>query len=305
MLVLLTRRPRLLSFETLKAAIKKILNQSRGPQSVLRSLKRGLQKLNFPYRVNVKPQPGDTVHVLSSVHALRYAIDLKKKGLIDQLVAGPNLMIIPSDHDRILASPEIDKILTVSDWTRDFYAAALPEVSNKIEIYPSGVQIPKRINLKDRKGAVVFKKVTEEKIFKTVEKELDMRNIPYTTFFYGSFDQEEYFAALEKAEFMVYLQEVESQGIALQEAWARNVPTLVWNKGTFTYPTGQTVTGNIAAPFLTEHTGMFFAGAEEFPSTLTLFLLRLPTFSARQYCEHYLSDKATAETYVKILESIK
>lgn len=306
--ILLTRPPKLFFHGYakfyLKSLIKGLIRSKRGPDGVLNSLRKGLDQIGFQYALNIKPNKNDTVHVLSNIAALRYAIKLKASGNISKLIAGPNLVIIPTDAGNILSDKNIDAILINSQWTKDFYSSLLTDVEDKIYIWPAGVDIP---NIADKKkdNVIVFKKSVPQDIFEKVITILREKNISHTVLEYGKFKQEDYFNLLAQSSSMIYLQEVESQGIALQEAWIRNIPTLVWNKGSYEYPTGHIVTGNISAPFLTPEAGMFFQGVDDFESQITAFISNLSNFTPRQYCEQNLSNKASALTYVKIVESIK
>jgi hypothetical protein len=123
-------------------------------------------------------------------------------------------------------------------------------------------------------------------------------------FSYGSFSKKEYAQALRKTKAMIYLQTVESQGLALQEAWAHDVPTLVWNAGSFTYPrTSVTAIGPISAPYLTEQAGIFFGTAKELHLILPVFIKKVneSTFAPRDYCIKKLSNEASVRIYRDIL----
>ncbi|MCX6716964.1 MAG: hypothetical protein NTV72_03500 [Candidatus Taylorbacteria bacterium] len=106
---------------------------------------------------------------------------------------------------------------------------------------------------------------------------------------------------------MIYLQEVESQGIALQESWAKDVPTLVWNKEFFVYPNinYKVSDENISAPYLTEQNGMFFKNAEEFDNKLPIFIKKLKYFTPGQFCRENLSIEKSTEIYANIIKNIQ
>lgn len=318
MLVILTRPPKIFFTGALlyfvKWGLKTLLGKQRGADVVFASLKRDLNLRGINYKLNKTPEAGDTLHVISNIEALKWAIDFKQTTSTTKtrLIAGPNLVIIPTDNDSILASSEIDKIILNSEWTKEFYSRELRTVKDKISIWPAGVVIPEmslqgRMSEKLEKDiCLLFIKSVPREIEEKAIQGLAEKKIPTNVIRYGHYKQIDYFEALTKSTFMIYLQEVESQGIALQEAWARNIPTLIWNKGSFTYPTGQVVTGNIASPFLNPASGMFFEGERDFKQKLEIFLtsMHAGTFTPRQYCIDNLSDNASAEIYVKILESL-
>lgn len=301
-----------------KWAIKKMLNKKRGPDGVLESLKRGLHEIGQPFLMNAPLEKGQMVNVISNIEALRYAIAHKQEAGIARLIAGPNLIVLPDEHDSLLANPQIDIVLTVSPWISELYGKIIPALIPKMHIWPAGVQVPalpahaisnpNSGTPSDLKNTfIVFKKKVPNDIYEKVINVLKSRNLEYEVFEYGTFKQSEYFAALDangmtEHVHVIYLQESESQGIALQEAWIRNVPTLVWNNGSYTSTTGVTVTGNVAAPFLTDEAGMTFSGMQDFEAVFDTFIMS-KSFSPRSYCLRELTDKASAEIYLKAIHA--
>ncbi len=290
----------------LKKIVKAILNIQRGPDVVFKSLIRGLNDLSASYNINPSlDKMSENVHVISSVAALNWAIKQKHLGKINKLIAGPNISTLPYYNGAVLCDPAIDIILVPSEWVKEVYSKSRPEISSKIRVWPAGVKVPeitaKPLRPLSERKSLVFRKSIDDVSFNKITEELKNRKILFKVISYGSFKQEEYFDLLKDSDGLIYLQEVESQGLALQEAWARSVPTLVWNKGHFTYPTGERIDGNIVAPFLTPETGMFFKNAENFPSAFDEFQSKLHSFTPRDYVIKNLSDKVCAENYLKII----
>lgn len=307
-----------------KKFLRSLLGIQRGPDVVLKSLVRGLKlfpSLSSPtepspieLEFNVNPKRRHLhkmVHVLSNPVALEWAIEQKKLGNIEKLIAGPNISILPSLDNYIFNSPEIDLILLPSEWTKDAYIKDCPTIADKIQVWPSGVQIPSEESLRQdnidnkNKFYIVFKKTFSEENYTEILKKLSAQNIPFKCLVYGTFKQSEYFELLKNAKGVIYLQKAESQGIALQEAWARNVPTLVWDSKEYTYTqTGLTITGNVSAPYLTNQSGMFFSSLEEFDDKFKKFNDTISTFKAREYCIENLSDLASAKKYLEYIENL-
>ncbi len=286
-----------------KYVAKKAIRKYSGPDAVADSLKRGLTELGIPFEFNPISPSHKTVHVLSGIQVLKQNIKRKEKGQIKKLIAGPNLVVSPLDKNKIICDPNIDTILMPSEWTQKMYTDIVPELSPKIKVWPAGTQVSQTISTKEKLKCLVFKKDVDQELFDFVLNELQSRNMEYIVIEYGSYTAEKYFEYLNnEAKYMIYLQKVESQGLALQEAWARNVPTLVWNPGSFTYPDGHTIYGPITAPYLHEASGLFFKDKNEFPEKLTLFLEKINTFTPQRYCLEHLSDKASAEIYINIIK---
>jgi hypothetical protein len=90
--------------------------------------------------------------------------------------------------------------------------------------------------------------------------------------------------------------------MALQEAWARNVPTFVWNKG-YVICNDIKFYGKISAPYLTEKTGAFFKDFTEFKDKLPRFIDSLENFRPAEYCKENLSIERSAKIYTDIIEN--
>jgi hypothetical protein len=277
-----------------------------GPQSVLDSLTRGFKSLKVDYKLNPKTggiPEGSVVGVLSNVDALKWAIQAKKAGQIKKIVAGPNLMILPTDGGRILFDKNIDAILLPSEWVKNFWLSLAPELGAKIRIWPAGVEIPP-VSDKPKIGCLIYKKRVDEKLFLAIIKRLKDRNIGYKILNYGRYKREDYFELLDKSEFMIYFSESESQGLALIEAWMRDVPILARNRGFWEWKNYRWEAENISAPYLTNDCGIFFKDEEDFSGRLSFFLEKLKSgqFQPRQYALKNFSDEIAAKNYLKFTE---
>ena len=314
MITLLTKPTGIHPFnsEWVKYYASKMTGKRRGPEMVARSLSRGLDELSVAHRFNPfflrKLDAGDVVHIINGAQTLEWALRLKSSGKIGTLIAGPAISVVPEDHNSILRNPLIDTIVFPGQWTKDFFSSVDPYYKNKIEVWPAGVQSNvDASNRNNGRGIVYFKSVTPE-IRATVIASLAEKHIAYDSFEYGQFNQADYFAALETSDWMIYLSPSESQGIALQEAWIRDVPTLVWDCGVWNYqasPSGKKYswkTPLVSAPYLSPESGMTFANAASFKTSFEHFIQKLPTFAPRAYCMHKLTDVESAARFLQILE---
>lgn len=292
MIRILTHSTKFYQLECWRYFISKyILKKQRGPDAVRESLLRGLKELNVPYRYN-PTVINETTLVLSGVDALKDAIKARKAGQVSKLIAGPNVTIHPDDRDGILRDPNIDKVLVPSKWVADFWIHEAPELSSKIIIWPAGVAVAKASS---RNGApIIYDKLGDRALLSAIKEVTPPETIIFT---YGSFSKSRYLKALETAPFLIYLSESESQGLALQEAWAHDVPTLVnksesWHWSEFSWQSEL-----INAPYLTEETGMVFKSVSELPQLIE----QMSTLHPKQYCDRELSDTVTT---TKLLSSI-
>src|SRR5690349_22581703 len=116
MIEVYTHSHSLLTKEFWKAVLRTVVHKYSGPEAVRDSLLRGLQTHGIYAKLNPFKRTSDTVVVLSGVQALREALRQKRAGKIHRLLAGPNLVITPTDAEKILLDPLIDYVVVPSAW---------------------------------------------------------------------------------------------------------------------------------------------------------------------------------------------
>ena len=88
-----------------------------GHYALVRSVVEGLRAIDASFNFN----PRAFSHLSRIVYApaneaLLQAVELKRRGAIDFLVAGPVNALFPDDSDGILQRPEIDLVIVASAW---------------------------------------------------------------------------------------------------------------------------------------------------------------------------------------------
>jgi len=302
-LYLYTRQPHsYFSLEALKRYARFFLRKSRGPQAVDASIIRGLNELVFDYQLN-DPWPKfdgrSVIFVNNSLDALRWAIGLKRKGKIGRLIAGPNLVIDPHDADNLILSPEIDRVIVPSLWVQEAYLLSAPELKDKIFSWPAGIADDGLGAYQGTKKPLLYIKNVPVDVRKWVEESL--AGSCYETIVYGNFSRREYLDRLERTSFLVYLQESESQGISLLEAWMKDVPTLVWSAGGVDFSGLRISRADVSAPYLNEESGAFFPDVSRLRELLQDLKERRLSFSPRKYYLSKFTDKKCAEELIKLI----
>jgi len=289
----------------MKNLVKKVLFiPNYGPSAVLTSLIRGFDKLKVDYQLNPRVQNiSDAVCVLSGVSTLKWAIKAKKKRKIKKIIAGPNIIIIPSDAGGILLDEEIDLVIVPSQRVKDFYSSFRKGFGKKIKVWPAGVEICPQPKEK-REGCLVYKKNIDENLFDFILKYLESQNIDYKIIKYGRYKKEKYFEILNKIKFMIYLSKSESQGLALQEAWIRDVPTLVWDRGYWQYQNYKLQDDKINIPYLTEKCGISFKDKDDFRNKFNILVKNLSNFEPRRYSLENFTDEISARNYLRIISEV-
>ena len=273
---------------------------------VFQSLIKGLGELGVEYKVNPAFKGViETACVLSGVTVLKAAIKNKSKGIVKKIIAGPNLVITPDDAGRILKSSEIDKIIVPSRWVKDFYISLAPELASKIFIWAAGVEFPegRTSEVGGRESEIdflMFNKVKDQNLNNQINTLLEGNGYRVADVKYGQYNQQKYFNLLERSKNLVYLSQSESQGLAMFEAWAYDVPTLVWDRG-FMENGKYRVSGNTASPYLSPQTGMRFLDFEGFKRVLPQFLNF--DFAPRKWIEENATNKIAARKYLEIVNA--
>lgn len=258
-----------------------------GHPSVTRSLVEGLRAIgaSFNYNPKKKRDLGKDVVVLSGVRTLKQAIKLKQLGAIERIFAGPNIVVRSIDHDSIIASPEIDFVITPSEWVSKAYIEEAPELTSKCIEWAAGVDVEfwkPNPNI-ERTHVLIFTKPQIGPIpdLAPYAKYLERNGYLVDLIQYGSFTQEEYRSKLNRAKLLVGFVASESQGIAWAEAWAMDVPTLIQER-TSNVIDGKLFSPCSSAPYLTDQTGAIFKNFKEFEYILSTF--KGPTSSLRPRC---------------------
>ncbi len=274
-----------------------------GPQSVFESLKKGLSDIQVAYRSDPwKHQVTPVVGVIAGVNTLRFALEQKRKGFIKTIVAGPNIVVAPTDEDNLIKSPLIDRVVVPSEWNKKWWLTFDQLFDSKAVVWASGVD--DLGGNRDSNGVcIVYSKNADEKLFNKLIEILWTYKLPIVVSHYGQFRQEEYFRLLKKARMLVYLSTHESQGIALHEAWMADVPTLVWNRGFFQYQDKRFEDETVSAPYLSAECGLSFKDDGDFERKLIEFQEKYHSFHPREYSLAHFTNAIAARKYIDIIES--
>jgi len=277
-----------------------------GHTAVTKSLIKGIKETGIKFSFNpfFLRKISDTVVVLSDVGALKQAISWKKRGVIKKLLAGPNILEIPTKYNNILLSPEIDKVLVPSEMTVEIYEKLNPTLKGKVVIWYSGIDekywVPK--DLPKEKEILVYWKNFSTAFNLEVESVLKNKGYKISRVVYGFYKKSTFKKLLEKSVFAVFLSVTETQGLALAEAWAMDVPTLVWDPEIEHYYLRNIKT--TSAPYLTDKTGIRWKELDELEQLLSNNKLNLNKFSPRKWIQKNMTNKNSAEMLIKICDDL-
>jgi hypothetical protein len=274
----------------------------RGHFGVTRSLVEGLRKIGVSasYNPNHLADVAETVVVLSGLDTLRQAIAWKREGRIRQLLAGPNILVLPSEHPDVIAAPEIDCCITPADWVCKVYESECPVLRGRCAPWPAGVDTEywrPDPGTRESRSVVVFRKQTTTPLANYLQV-LERRRLDVHVITYGSYGRDEYLAALRRSVLMVGFAISESQGLAWAEAWSADVPTLLWFQDHNVYR-GRTFSSS-TAPYLSASTGLFFSSVAEFEAELAQWEVGRTAFSPRRWVLENMSDEICARRLCRL-----
>jgi len=279
-----------------------------GHPAVTRSLLHGLRALRIAHNYNPNMESGIGAHcvVLSNVDALRQAIILKREGRIKRLLVGPNLFTLPTEMGGLLASTEVDLCLVPSDWVRELYQSCMPALLGRVAVWAAGVDVdqwnvlPKLVNYLHPKVLLYVKSGMSDAEVEALSYQMKCQGADVVRLVYGTYNASQFRQVLASVDLCVFISASESQGIALQEAWACDKPTWVFDPRRWMDPSGGWHRAS-SAPYLTPDCGHAFydlAGLESLSNRWKNGELR---YCPRAWVSRHMTDAVCAERLFRLL----
>ena len=276
-----------------------------GHRSLVRSVVEGLRAngADFNFNPTSFSELGRVVYAPAN-EALLQAAELKRHGKIAYLVAGPVNALLPSQSQGILRLPEIDRLIVPSEWVVELYRLEAPELLSKVRVCQCGVDVkywqPSSERNADR--VLVYWKNGSEPFCETVEQVVVRLGFAPVRVRYGSYDAESYRRILQDVAAGVFLSSFETQGLALAEAWAMDVPTIAWNPCGRAEWMGDWFQAGSSCPFLTASTGRSWRTIEELETVLADALRKRQDFRPRQWVLSNMTDAGCSAALYQIIE---
>lgn len=271
-------------------------------QALFENLTRGLASEGVRYHLNpsLLGAPRSPSLVVGSRSGAIQASMLKRLHLTGKVAFGPNVMLAPGSSLfwRIAYRP--DFFLVPSQWVKDCWSTQAPKISDRIVVWPVGVdeeiwnpgEKAKDQVLIYLKGRGSFSFELQNFVLRIQSLGLSVR-----TMCYGTYSPQDYLQNLQKSLFMLVIGITESQGLFLSEAWSCDVPTLILRRSVYSqrgieYPAS-------SAPYLDKSTGSFFDDTDDLLSQIEYFL-DFP-HSPRNKILEELSDSVCTKKLLEIL----
>ena len=279
-----------------------------GHYGVTRSVVEGLEAIRADFNFNpVSFASLARVVYAPANEALRQAIELKRRGAVDFLVAGPVNAWFADDCGGVMLAPEIDLAIVASEWMIDFYRDT-PDLARKSRACPCGVDAEfwKPMGAPKQRTCVVYWKSGDERFCEQVESivrlaGLEPLRVRSRHGEHHIFTPPELRAALDRAVVSVFLSTFESQGIALAEAWSMNVPTVVWDPQGVAEWQGRRFKSESSAPYLTPSTGIAVRDIGSLDAAIRQALATLDTFQPRGWVLEHMTDAVCARRLYEVI----
>jgi hypothetical protein len=269
-----------------------------GHYALVRSVVVGLQAIGADFNFNPRRacDVGRAVYAPENA-ALRQAAGFKRQGRVEYLVAGPVNAMFPDENGSVLLMPEIDRLIVACEWMKGLYHDA-PALVAKSRVCPCGVDVdfwkPRR--QRDRpKTALIYWKSGDADFCGGVEAVLrrcglEPRRIRSGHGEHAHFSSEQFRSLLDEAVVGVFLSAFETQGIALAEAWAMDVPTLAWDPRGIATWRGRSFQSGSSAPYLTPATGRLWQSLDELEPLVRETLAVRESFRPREWVLEHMTD---------------
>jgi len=280
-----------------------------GHYAVTRSICFGLDNLKIEYNYNPKNISDiyKNMVVLAGVDTLKQAIHLKESGLINKLIAGPNIITYASEYNEIIASEQIDLIITPSDWVSKLYIDDCINLRGRIASWPAGVDVnywsPLLSSRISKKNILIYNKLHNNVLYSQLISDVTiyLKSLDYNIIQinYGSFNHYHYLSLLRNSVLLVGFSLSESQGIAWAEAWSTNIPTFIFEINTSLHNARNTLSSS--APYLNSLNGKFFNNLDEFKKLIKEWTIGVFSFEPRKWVLENMSDEICARQMLEYL----
>lgn len=273
-----------------------------GPLQVELSLVRGLRKLGW--QVDHNPFYGgggwSLILVPNGLPAFHQALELRTMNVGRILVAGPNLCNWTEELELEPEGGKPDLYIQPCEWARDRLAQRPPQMPCPIIVVPAGVDPEIWRRPTDRQSSrriLIFDKKAPSAVVDLCRAAADEQGFAVTVVSYGGYNWKTYRDGLAEVDAMVYLSSSESQGIAMFEAWAMDVPTFVYEREK------QGSSAMLSpSPYLCEETGAFFTERNELEKLLESLANGRSAYAPRNWIERNGTDVASVRRLISLID---
>lgn len=226
-----------------------------------------------------------------------------------RFIFGPHFWVFPDTESPLFMKSRGEHAkrciyVCLSDWNRavmnefiDLSKQVIPHLPIPFGIQTEVAIVPKTMYEYD---CIIYCKARHPTFLNLCAGFLRERNMNYVVFRYGSYEKDDYFAALAKARFVIWIGSHESQGFALEECLASNTPIYVYdvtsmkcefNDNRYVYEDSSKQLLATSAPYWSDQCGIKVRTHDEFISRFPEFLRNISSYTPAAYVQATLTDR--------------
>ncbi len=270
-----------------------------GPQKLATNLIASLNQEGIPYALN------EEKYKHNFIVQYDYRGYVKHSELtLENCFVGPQIWFFDSHVKHIQENPNFyNKIIVPSQWTKDLPVKKFNFPEDKIVTWPVGIEVKEyEKNLKsiEYDCLIYFKRRSEDELAQVISF-FEKNEMTYNIVRYGSYNQEELEVLCDKSAFCFLLNGTESQGIAVQEMMARDMPMLVWDVTEWNDQGSQWSLPATSVPYWSDECGVKFTDINQIEYAFDDFCSKI--YTPRKFVEKELSFKASVDKLMRIFNA--
>jgi hypothetical protein len=226
-----------------------------------------------------------------------------------KFIFGPHFSVFPNEYQMQIIEGNNSVYIQPSEWALNAWKIFPCCTKNRLEILPFGVDTVSFNEIKpitERSQVFIYFKRRLQIELDVIYRFLCNNGYQPVIFDYVKrYNETDYINCLHNAKFGVWLDAHESQGFALQEALACNVPLLVWSVTSMTQEAGSNYPEIPAKtnPYWDSSCGESFKNIKEISENFNTFIQNINTYKPRDFILENLSIEKCSEKFINLVNN--
>jgi hypothetical protein len=282
-----------------------------GPKKVVESTIKGLTIIGYPFVLNkrIKDYQYNWIH-----DSLKGLIEVSLLGI--PAIIGPNIAVLPKDLPKLRPLLRDCLYLHPSPWCVNVWKE-LGFSECKLEYWPAGIdwqKFHKPTRLSSNNEVLIYFKERNPALLDQVIKIVQIKGFVPKVVLYRYYNESDYIEILNKSMFGIWLGRQESQGIALQEALASDLPLIVidatsffdtFGASTYAFPKSLQKFKTTSAAYFSEECGIKIDNIDDLDSAIDILTSNLNNYHPLNYIKNNLSLEKQANELISLFEKVK
>lgn len=230
-----------------------------------------------------------------------------------QFIFGPHFSVFPNSIARQISGENNNAIYiqpsqpSVNTWVDEFSFKNIP-----VKEFPFPLRLQDyNVSEEDKDIALIYYKKRSPEELSVLKSFVESKGLKYELITYGSYKEGDYQKKLNRAKFVIWLGQHESQGFALQSVMCKNIPLLVWGVKLRSQEEGcpteyYNVKSEVSTvPYWDKSCGELFFKENELEDKYNFFVENLDKYQPRKFIHDNLTVEKCSERFVKLISDIK